>query len=38
MGEQNLKLVTLGSVPYKPIDPILLKHKVKEIWKQTKNI
>ena len=36
MGEENLKLVILGSVPYKPIDPILLKHKVKVIWKQRK--
>ena len=27
MGEENLKLVTLGSVPYKPIVPIALKQK-----------
>lgn len=27
MGEENLKLVTLGSVPYKPIVPVASKQK-----------
>lgn len=30
MGEENLKLVALGSVPYKPIVPVALRHKMKK--------